>query len=107
MDDKIKGFLEKANAGDAVAQYNMGQYYMMDGNHEDAAEWWRKAAQQGLSAAQFNLALFYLNCDTGLSASENILAATSWTKMAAKQGHEQAVALLADLESETAKIVSG
>jgi hypothetical protein len=42
MTDKIKEFHEKAIAGDAVAQYNMGQAYMMgamgEPNHKEAAE---------------------------------------------------------------------
>lgn len=107
MIDKIKEFHEKAMAGDAVAQYNMGQAYMMGmmgaPNHEEAASWWRKAAEQGLAAAQFNLALVYLNHDTGMSSEGNLLSATNWLKMAAKQGHEQAQSVLDGLEKEIEK----
>jgi len=104
MTEQIKVFHEKAMAGDAVAQYNMGQAYMMGAmgspDPAEAANWWRKAAEQGLAAAQFNLALTYLNHDTGMTSSENLLSATTWLKMAAKQGHEQAKEVLDDLEND-------
>ena len=106
MTEQIKQFEEKALAGDRVAQYNMGQAYMMgamgEPNPAEAARWWRMAAEgeNGLPAAQYNLALTYLNLDTGMTSGENLLSATTWLRKAAKQGHEQAKIALDELESE-------
>ena len=103
MTEQIRQMEEKANAGDKIAQYNMGQAYMMGAmgtpDPKKAAEWWSKAAEGGLKEAQYNLALTFLNHDTGMSSLENLLSATKWLEKAAAQGHEQAEATLKDLAS--------
>ena len=56
---------QKAEAGDATAQYSLGlMYYNGEGVPKDSAEavkWYRKAADQGYADAQFNLGLNYAN----------------------------------------------
>jgi TPR repeat protein len=42
-----------------------------------------------------------------MSSSENLLTATNWLKMAAKQDHEQAKSVLADIESEMEQSLRG
>ena len=52
--------VEKADAGDASAQYRLGFSYAsgigVEKNPAEAVRWYRKAAQQGLAMAQKNLA---------------------------------------------------
>ena len=48
-----------ADQGDAIAQYNVGFMYDTGNgvpeNDAEAVKWYRKAADQGLAKAQFNL----------------------------------------------------
>jgi uncharacterized protein len=55
----------KANAGDAIAQYELGLYYLLGiGSVPDtvkAAYWTRKAAEQHHAVASYNMAVFLTN----------------------------------------------
>ncbi|MBP3195188.1 MAG: sel1 repeat family protein [Cardiobacteriaceae bacterium] len=54
-----------ANKGDAVAQFNLGVAYASgDGvtaNEKTAIDLWQKSAAQGYPAAQYELAIYYLD----------------------------------------------
>ena len=57
--------IERAKHGDAAAQYNLGWMYD-DGvgvppDEDEAARWYRLAAEQGHVRAQFNLGVMYDN----------------------------------------------
>ncbi len=57
-------WIELAEAGDAVAQFNLGKLYETGGgtvlrSYPQAARWYREAAAQGVAVAQNNLALMY------------------------------------------------
>ena len=79
--------LEGANAGDAMAQYNLGVVY--DDGHgvpEDdveAVKWYRLAAEQGVADAQYNLGLMYYN---GTGVPQDYAEAVKWFRLAAEQG---------------------
>ncbi|MDR1695417.1 MAG: sel1 repeat family protein [Endomicrobium sp.] len=65
-------------------------YYRGTGVKQDYAEaavWYKKAAEQGLSDAQYALGGIYYN---GLGAEENPKEAFKWYKKAADQGHSGA-----------------
>jgi TPR repeat protein len=76
----------KAEQGDAVAQYNLGQmYYKGQGvtrNYAEAAKWFRKAAEQGLAEAQYNLGVMYRE---GEGVTRDYAEAAKLTRKAAEQ----------------------
>ena len=84
-----------------MAQYNLGWYYMegigVDKDVKEAVEWYRKAAEQGISEAQYVLGACYQN---GIVADKNITEAVKWYRKAAAQGHEKAMTALLKLSDE-------
>ena len=62
--EDLEALRKKAEAGDALAQSNLGvAYHNGEGVPEDDAEavkWYRKAAEQGDAIAQTNLGFMYL-----------------------------------------------
>jgi TPR repeat protein len=83
--------LEKAQRGDAEAQYNLGWNYGIGiGVPEDDAEalkWYRLAADQGHAKAQYNLAEMY---KWGEGVHENNIKAFNLYRLAAEQGYASA-----------------
>lgn len=92
---------ENANKGNAVAQFGMGlrndselsyeEYWMLEStdissseNFEKAAEWYQKAAENGLDAAQWRLGELYAR---GLGVEQNINKAIELRSKAAEQGN--------------------
>lgn len=75
--------LEKAQRGDAHAQYNLGLMY--DQGHGvpqddgEAVTWYRKAAAQGLAEAQSSLGVMYA---TGDGVPQDYVAAYKWYNLA-------------------------
>jgi len=69
----------------AVSQFNLGLLYSggkgIDKDYEEAAKWYRMAADKGLPEAQFNLAVLYQN---GQGLLESKLAAADWYYKAGK-----------------------
>ena len=68
-----------------------------DGVEEDdvkAVEWYRKAAEQEYSDAQYNLGAMYYN---GEGVEQDYAKAVEWVRKAAEQGHEGAKEALRNL----------
>ncbi|MCL2646500.1 MAG: sel1 repeat family protein [Phycisphaerales bacterium] len=63
----------------------------------EAAEWSRKAAEQGNVKAQYNLGAFYEN---GVGVSADVREAVRWYQKAADQGHAGAREALKRLEGK-------
>jgi hypothetical protein len=86
--DRARGIplLEKsAAAGNGAAQYNLG-LIAASGTPPDwqnAANWFAKAADQGVAEAQYNLGIQYAE---GKGVEKNIVTAGSWYAKAASQG---------------------
>jgi len=84
---------ERAIQGDLESQCQLSYMYTYgqgtDINHEEARYWLKRAADGGLSQAQFNLALFYSRGSIGLELNEE--KAFEWFKKAAEQGHPDAL----------------
>ncbi len=78
---------QRAEKGDADAQYNLGRAYQygfgVAVNLAESAEWYGRAAGQGLPSAQHALALMYEN---GWGVSRDYVAADKWYTLAAKGG---------------------
>ena len=56
-------------------------------SYSEAVKWYRKAAKQGHSQAQFNLGRCY---ESGKGVQQNDEEAAKWYRKAAEQGHEEA-----------------
>ena len=100
-DTFLQDGLTAAQAGDAIAQYNLGVMYS-DGNGviKDGAEavrWYRLAADQGLAEAQSNLGGMYFE---GSGVPRDIVTAHMWLNIASANGAEPAAGLRDSLEQE-------
>ena len=73
---------------DANELNSEGLRYYNSQNYEEAAKWFRKAAEQGHAIAQYNLGeLFYL----GRGVPQNDQKAREWWQKAAEQGDQDAI----------------
>lgn len=79
------GYLEKAAKKDFVyAQYDMGINLYWKGNKAEAAEWFRKAAEQGFAKAAFAYAKL---CEQGIGVKKDPERAFRFYKSAAEKNH--------------------
>ena len=97
MSRDIKSLFQKAEQGDADAQFTLGINYCLgkgvEEDYDEAAVWYRKAAEQGLADAQFILGLYY---EHGIGSSgQDYVEAVNWFRKAAEQGHGTAMNNLA------------
>lgn len=76
----MQGLIDRAQQGDADAQFRLGEAYK-DKDPEQALAWILKAAEQGHRSAQYDLYFYYCEI-TG-----NLEQANIWLKKAAEQGH--------------------
>ncbi len=88
-------YFKKANelvgGNNSGCQYNIGLCYDLTGNYTQAVYWYRKAAEQGDAAAQYNLGVHY---DDGKGVTEDDAQAVYWYRKAAEQGDAAAQNLL-------------
>ena len=76
----------RAGHGDADAQFSLGVRFAGEGATQDyaqAAEWYRKAADQSHALAQFNLAIMYA---AGQGVSRDESKSMGWMQKAAELG---------------------
>jgi uncharacterized protein len=82
-------------AAQPLAQYYVGYMYEMgqgtSQDYENAAGWYRKAAEKGVAQAQYRLGELYTS---GKGAPLDYEYAYAWKSAAAAQGHRQAQASL-------------
>ena len=88
----------KAEGGDPEAQNSLGEIYaegkQVRSDYVEAANWYRKAADQGLAKAQHNLAVLY---DIGQGVPQDESEAAGWYLKAAEQGFADAQYTLAGM----------
>jgi hypothetical protein len=81
---------EKAEKGDAEAQYILGSMYVVGETVKQdfakAKTWFKKAGNQGYAKAQFALWSLY---DYGWGVKQNFAKAKAWFEKAANQGHAE------------------
>ena len=82
-------YLKLAECGDAFGQNRLADMYDrglgVPRDYEEAAKWYRFAAEQGVAEAQYNLGYLYY---TGmLETSEDYQEAAKWFRLAAEKGH--------------------
>ncbi len=96
-----QGLLAKANGGDPTAQVSVGESYAAgNGVTRDlnqAAEWYRKAADKNDIAGELHLAALYR--DGGKGFARDMEQAAAWYRKAAEQGDVGAQATLGLLYS--------
>ena len=63
-------------------------------NEVEAVKWYRKAAEQGHTGAQFNLGLMLVS---GLGTAKNEVEAIMWIRKAAERGFAEALKMLGHL----------
>ena len=88
---EVADLRDRAKAGDATAQYNLGLRYD-DGlgvplDDAEAVIWYRLAAAQGHATAQYNLGVMY---GAGRGVPQDDAEAVIWYRLAAAQGHATA-----------------
>ncbi len=93
--------LVKANAGDAEAQYQLGNAYNYGHNvrrdYAQALIWYRKGAEQGNADSQFQLGGLY---HFGHGVPHDEAQGFAWTMKAAEQGHTDAEFFIATCYTE-------
>lgn len=91
---------QKAESGDAKKQLGLAKlYYNGDGVAKDdvkAAEWYQKAAIQGIAFAQYKLGAMY---DKGEGVPKDAAKAVEWWEKAAAQGNGAAQESLKSLSA--------
>ena len=100
----FKNSKEKAEKGDALAQYQLGLCYDrgvgVAKNLAQAAAWYRKAAETGYAEAQASLGFCY---QKGLGVPADLAEAKRWYTRAASQGDANAQALLKELSAQSGR----
>jgi len=82
----------KAEKGDAQSQFELGAVFFFGNlgsakDYVEAVKWFRKAAEQSLALAQFNLGNC---CRIGQGVAKDDVEAVKWYRKAAQQSHAQA-----------------
>ncbi|MDX1379636.1 MAG: tetratricopeptide repeat protein [Xanthomonadales bacterium] len=90
-----------AELGDPQAQFSMGYVYYKAGQDPNvqgvsrdfrrAARWFRRAADQGHSGAQYNMGVLHLH---GHGVAQDPVMAYAWLRQAERQGHANSAQLL-------------
>ena len=89
--DSEDEFIQKAEQGDAAAQYALGTKYKngqgVEQNYQEALKWYTKSADQGFADAQVILGAMYY---AGQGVGQDKVMAFAWWSKAALQGNEAA-----------------
>jgi len=89
----VKLVIEKADNGNAVAQYRLGDAYMLGKgvkkNVEKAVKYMKMAADQGLSCAQQNMGLYY---GEGEYVDQDLDKAISYLEISISKNHRNKIA---------------
>ena len=92
--DNQQQWMEKsAQAGCVDAQFELASHHDYDGDMEQAAFWYLKAAEQGHAQAQMRIAECYKN---GMGVNQDYKLAQHWLEKAASQNLAEAQYMLGD-----------
>ncbi|MFA7495918.1 MAG: tetratricopeptide repeat protein [Acidithiobacillus sp.] len=101
--NNLEDLRARAQAGDSIAQFNMGVKYAegseVEQDYTEAARWYSVAADQGDAPAQFNLGLMFYQ---GLGLRKDMACAYELFSLAAAQGDQRAQAGMTAILSEAA-----
>lgn len=93
----LAGLRALADAGEAGAQFTLGQMYFAGNAHAEAVAWYHKAAEQGHVEAQHELGRMYHD---GRGVPQDFAEAIAWYHKAAEQGQPQALWHLGDMHEK-------
>jgi TPR repeat protein len=87
----LETLMTEAQKSNQYAQFSLGVLYDIghgvSQDYGQAAQWYRKAAEQGVAGAQFNLGVLY---DNGRGVLQDYGQAAQWYRKAAEQGFARA-----------------
>ena len=83
----VDPLLDLAAVGDAASQYKLGMRLDEQKSYNEAAKWYRLAAEQGHREAQFNFSCMLVE---GIGVEADALEAAKWCRKAAEQGLTEA-----------------
>lgn len=91
-----------ARAGHRIAMYDLAIYYIegkggVTADLSIAAQWFRKAAEFGMTDAQYNLAVLY---ERGTGVKADPVEAYNWYSIAGAQGDQDAASRAAQMRAE-------
>jgi TPR repeat protein len=99
---------QKAERGDAEAQYIMGRIYSAGNgvpqNDDESARWFHLAAEQGYLMAQSRLGYCYAG---GVGVDKDLGKAKKWLRLAAERGEADAQMILGAIYAEEGDIAEG
>lgn len=82
---------DKAENGDAEAQFSLGEIYFagrgVEQDYKEAVKWFRKATEQGNVTAQLAIGSMYLE---GIGVEQDSKEGVKWVRMAVEQGDANA-----------------
>jgi hypothetical protein len=90
LEEAIQKYLPSAEAGDPVAQYDLGCCYFQGGEFDKSLHWWEKAAEQGVNQALVRIGLQY---GYGLGVEKDEQKALDCVRKAVERNPRDAVAL--------------
>lgn len=95
-DEELLDFQRKSQDGNAEASHKLWLFYEFTArDHAKAADWLKRAAEQGLPAAQYGLAVYLSRRG---SPGYNLQEAKLWANKAANSGEPLARRLLLEIE---------
>ena len=84
LDKALSLAFEKAEQGDALAQYNVGYWHLTQEDFKLAVHWLERSAEQDYAPAQYSLGFMYLD---GEGVEWDFKKAAGWLAKAAAQGY--------------------
>ena len=105
----VTAIRSQAEQGDPASQWRLGTLYELAmgdvaQDFTQAAQWYRRAADQGYVLAQISLAAMYLE---GRGVAQDDAQAVRWLQLAADQGDPTAQALFGGLYAEGPRRAAG
>jgi hypothetical protein len=100
--EHVRCLREEAERGDMLSQHSLGLAYLVGDatpqDYEEAAKWFRRAANQGHPTSQFHLSAMYKSGRGGVP--KDIVLSLMWLTLSAAQGNEYAMLARDRVEQE-------
>ena len=104
--DGLEELKNKALAGDADAQFNLGQMYRkgekVAQDYQEAVKWFKKAAEHGYAGGGIQIVLATMYHEGKGVLKDNVMA-YMWLNLAVSQGNKLAVEIKTMIEEDMTK----
>ena len=94
----VNTLASQAEKGDAQAQHNLAYEFERQKNYDEAIKWYMRAAEQGYSLSEMNLAQMY---EKGMGVKQDFAEAKKWYRKSMERGSGEALYRLASLNEKT------